>query len=234
MFWKRRQPRMPGRPTDDQAMTLLRGKLEELAPGFTRDCVVKNGMLLDLGVGWSVMVLPNHTDSPVHFDLGFSSGFKKPLIADCISGIGEGRAAFDSLLHIWAETSGACFLEMTAGEGYATHLTEGPAALPGWHTISSGVIGYGVDDATNDALQAAMLDSDLLGVLGEDISADFDRPELNGIKAYLCRTPTVTVAEIRINGHAARRASDAMARLPWPEVTETSIARFYAVAVHPA
>ena len=63
--------------------------------------------------------------------------------------------------------------------------------------------------------------------------ADFDRPGRNGIKVFLCRTPTSVTAEVRINGRPAERASEAMGRLPWPEVTRTAFARFYAVAVPP-
>lgn len=228
------QPPTPGRPTDDQAMTLLRARIEELAPGLTRHCVVKDGILLDRHAGWSIMVLPPHADGLLHFDLGFSTGPKQPLIVDCISGVGQGRAGFDTVLHIWGETSGACFLEMMSGGDFATHLREGPEALPGWHTISSGVIAYGPDDAANHAVQAAMLDSDLLHALGDEIKADFDRPRLNGIKVFLCRTPESTTAEVRVNGRPAERASEAMARLPWPDVTATAFARFYAVASHPA
>jgi hypothetical protein len=51
---------------------------------------------------------------------------------------------------------------------------DGPIALPGWHAITSGVIGYGWDTASNEALQMALVDSDLLHALGDDIKADFD------------------------------------------------------------
>jgi hypothetical protein len=91
----------------------------------------------------------------------------------------------------------------------------------------------GTDTASNHAVQGALVDHDLLRTLGEEIKADFDRPGRNGIKVFLCRTPTSVTAEIRINGRAAGRASEAMGRLLWPEVTRTAFARFYAVAVHP-
>ncbi|RSM74253.1 hypothetical protein DMB66_02265 [Actinoplanes sp. ATCC 53533] len=220
-------------------MALLRDKLEELAPGFTKGSWVKNGMLFGRHSPWAVMSLPNHTESPEHFDLGFSTRLGESeagLIIDCISGFGTGPAAFDTVLHIWSETSGACFLEMaTGGTGrYATHLRDDdPAAIPGWHTISSGVLGYGPDDASNEVLQAAVLDSQILRALAAELTPDLDRPELNGVKVYLCRTPDSTIAEIRVNGEPAVLASEAMAAHPWPNVAVSAIARFYAVAVHP-
>lgn len=219
-----------GRPSDDRAMGLLREKMRRLAPGLADHAVVEGGVLLEPHAGWSVAVLPNHTDSPLHFDLALSAGAGQPPLVDCVSGLGEGKRGFETLLHIWAETSGACFLEMLTGQGFAEHL---PETLPGWHTISSGVIGYGPDDQSNEVMQAAMLDSDLLRVIGGDLVAGFDRPAVNGLKVYLCRTPDTLIAEVRINGQVAGRATDALARLPWPAVRETAVVRFYAVAVHP-
>jgi hypothetical protein len=241
MFWSRAkpQPPPPDRLTDDEAMALLRGKLEELAPGFARGSTVKNGILIGRHRPWAVMSLPNHTDHPGHFDIGFSTTLGAPgpgVIIDCISGFGTGPAAFDTVLHIWSETSGACFLEMaTGGTGrYATHLRDlDPAAIPGWHTISSGVLGYGPDEASNEVLQAAMLDSQILSALAPKLTPVMDRPELNGIKVFLCRSPDSTTAEIRVNGEPAVLASEAMAAHPWPAVAAPTMARFYAVAVHP-
>jgi len=186
-----------------------------------------------------VMMMPNHTDDPAHFDLGFSVDLREPgrhVVLDCVSGIGTDPGAVGTAVHIWAETSGACFLEMACGGTgqFATHLGEGDsAAVPGWHTISSGVISYGPDDASNHALQAAMLDSELLRTLAAELTPALTLPRLNGLKVFLCRTPDTTIAEIRINGEPAVPASEAMARLPWPDVADTTMARFYAVAAHP-
>jgi hypothetical protein len=246
MFWKRAKPQeptpepTPERPSDDRVMALLRDRIEELAPGFAVGSTVRNGILLGGERPWAVMMLPNHTGHPGHFDLGFSPSLGGPdrdVVVDCISGLGTGSQAADMAVHIWAETSGACFLEMAGGGTgrFATHLSDGDsAAVPGWHTISSGVISYGHDDASNHALQTAMLDSELLRTLAAELTPALNRPQLNGIKVFLCRTPDSTVAEIRINGEESVLASDAMAALPWPDVKSTAMARFYAVAVQPA
>jgi hypothetical protein len=250
MFWKRAKPEpeplpqpvpqpAPGRPSDDQFMALVRDKIEEIAPGFTRGSAIKNGILLGRHRPWAVMMMPNHTDDPGHFDLGFSVDVREPgrhVVVDCVSSVGTDPAAVDTAVHIWGETSGACFLEMAGGGAgqFATHLGEGDsAAVPGWHTISSGVISYGLDDASSHALQAAMLDGELLRTLAAELTPALSQPRLNGIKMFLCRTPETTIAEIRINGEPAAPASEAMARLPWPDVADTTIARFYAVATYP-
>ncbi len=139
-------------------------------------------------------------------------------------------------LRIWGETSGACFLEMaTGGQGeFADHLRDGDsAALPGWHTISSGVLSYGRDPDGNQVLQRALLDHEVLRTLAAQIRPALDRPQLNGIKVFVCRTPDSITTEVRINGEPAEEASAAMAALSWPALTETAMARFYAVAVHP-
>jgi hypothetical protein len=61
MLWKRAKPHQPppDRPTDDQAMALLRDKIEELAPGFNAGSVVKDGMLIGRNRPWAVMSLPD-------------------------------------------------------------------------------------------------------------------------------------------------------------------------------
>ncbi len=51
---------------------------------------------------------------------------------------------------------------------------------------------------------------------------------------YYHRTPTSATAEVRVNGEPHQAASQALAALPWPEVTAPATARFYAVAVRPA
>ena len=240
MFWKRAKPRPPERPTDDEVMVLLRNRIEELEPGFTDRSAVRNGTLIGHEGQWVVMSLPHHTDQVGHFDLGFSTTpgtGEQDMIIDCISGFGTRPAAFDTVLHIWSETSGACFLELaTGGTGrYATHLRDlDPAAIPGWHTISSGVLSYGPDEASNELLQAALLDSRILRTVADELIPVLDRPHLNGVKVFLCRTPDSTTAEVRVNGGPAVAASEAMAAYPWPDVAAPAMARFYAVAVHPS
>jgi hypothetical protein len=233
MFWKRTEPdRLP----DARALTLLRGKIKQLAPEVAAGSVVRDGVLAGGRQPWAVRILPNHTDHPGHFDIGFSPS-ENEWVVDCISGFGTGADAFGTVLHLWAETSGACFLEMASGGtgDYAFHLRDGDSAgLPGWHTISSGVVGYGADDRSNHVLQEAMLDSEALRVLAPAVTPALDRSGINGIKVFLCRTPETVVAEVRVNGVPADDASEYLAGLDWPVVRDTAMVRFYAVAVHPS
>ena len=124
----------------------------------------------------------------------------------------------------------------TGGTGrYATHVDDvDPAGIPGWHMISSGVLGYGPDDASNEVLQAAVLDSQILRALAAELTPALDRPELNGIKVFLGRPRTRPPP--RSESTASRPSSPPK---PWPR----TLARWAAprdgpvlcpVAVHPS
>jgi hypothetical protein len=140
------------------------------------------------------------------------------------------------MVHIWRETSGACLAEMSTRRGeYASHLDgSDPAGLPGWHSVVSGTLAYGPDSTSNNALQAALLDHEVLHAIAPQLVPALDRPAHNGIKVFYHRTPTSATAEIRVNGLPHQAASQALAALPWPTVTAPTFARFYAVAVRPA
>jgi Family of unknown function (DUF6348) len=216
-------------------MELLRDALGEIAPSLVEGCQIRNGIMAGVQ-GWGLMALPNHTDDPRHFDIGFAVAPQPGVIADCINGIGSAHEAAAMMVRIWRETSGACLAEMlTRRSEYASHLDgSDPAGLPGWHSVVSGVIAYGSDPASNDALQAALLDHAVLRAIAPQLLPALDRPAHNGIKVYYFRSPTSAIAEIRVNGERHEPASQALAALPWPKVNAPAIARFYAVAVHPA
>jgi hypothetical protein len=221
-------------------MELLRSALGQIAPPLAGGGSVSNGILVG-ATGWALMALPNHTDSPRHFDIGFVPSMDSPqraVLPDCISGIGDSaQDAAAMMAHVWRETSGACLAEMLTRHGdYAAHLDgSAPSGLPGWHSVVSGVLGYGSDPASSTALQAALLDHEVLRTLAPALVPALDRPAHNAIKVFCHRTPTSTTAEIRVNGVPHRAAARALAAaLPWPEVTASTTARFYAVTVHPA
>lgn len=140
------------------------------------------------------------------------------------------------MVQIWRETSGACLAEMlTRRSEYAFHIDGSHSSgLPGWHSVVSGALAYGPDAASNDALQAALLDHEVLRTIAPQLVPALDRPTHNGIKVFHHRTPTSATAEIRVNGRPDQAAGRALAALPWPNVTAPTWARFYAVAVHPA
>jgi hypothetical protein len=232
MFGKRPPPWDPAsgrRPSDDQLMELLRGKLLEVAPPIAAGSTVDEGVLV--GRGWSLTALPNHTGRPGHFDIGFVAVPGAPVIADCISGTGPMETAVRHMLRIWAGTSGACFLAMVdpPRESHAVRLDGAdPAGIEGWHTLVSDVIGYGTDPESTHALQTALMERPVL----RETAPKLDRPRDNGVKVYLHRTPTATTGEVRVNGTPDAAATQALAALPWPEVTAPTTARFYAVALN--
>jgi hypothetical protein len=51
---------------------------------------------------------------------------------------------------------------------------------------------------------------------------------------YYVRTPNDAIADVRVNGQRHEAASAALVALPWPDVTEPTMVRFYAVATEPA
>lgn len=216
-------------------MELLRDALEEIAPPLVDGCQIRNGMLAG-AQGWGLMVLPNHTDDPRHFDIGFILSPQPAILADCISGIGSAHEAAAMMVRIWRETSGACLAEMLTRRGeYASHVDGSDSVgLPGWHCVVSSVLAYGPDPASNDTLQAALVDRDVLRAIAPQLVPVLDRPAHNGIKVFYHRTPTSATAEVRVNGVPHQAASQALAALPWPEVSAPTTARFYAVAVRPA
>lgn len=231
MYGERVRPWNPatGRPSDDQLMDLLRRKIAELAPEIASGSRVDQGFLVGPG-SWSLMPLPNHTGRPGHFDIGFvPADHAAPVLADCINGVGPMDAAVDHVVDVWARTSGACFLSMLTGSPRWAARLDGshPAAMPGWHTISSGVVGHGPDAG---ALADAMAIRPVLSAAAPALP----RSSHNGIKVYLHRTPDSTTTEIRVNGVPDPSAAQRMAALPWPEVSAPSTVRFYAVALAPA
>jgi hypothetical protein len=213
-------------------MDLLRGKLLEIAPEVAAGSRIDQGILVGRQP-WSLMALPNHTGRPSHFDIGFAPDVKSPgsrVIADCISGTGPLSDAVGQMLHVWSQTSGACFLEMIdPGARHAARLDgTDPAGIPGWHTIVSDVVGYGTDLGSAEALQKALAERPVL----RETSPRLPWERHNGIKVYLHKTPTGTTGEVRVNGVPDAAASQSLAAMPWPSVSAPSTARFYAVAVH--
>lgn len=216
-------------------MELLREALGEMAPALVDGGQIRNGMMAG-AQGWGLMALPNHTDDPGHFDIGFVVPPQPAVIPDCISGLGSPHQAAAMAARIWRDTSGACLAEMlTRRGGYASHVDGSDSVgLPGWHSVVSPVLAYGPDPTSSDTLQAALVERDVLRDVAPHLLPALDRPAHNGIKVFYHRTPTSATAEIRVNGVPDEASSRALAALPWPEVTAPTTARFYAVAVRPA
>lgn len=234
MFGKRKD----ARPSDDAFLALLHKKVAAEEPVLLKQASIRKGILVG-GQGWSVMVLPaTHSNNPNHYDLGFVLNLeaKDRVIVDCVQGFGTPAQAIDNVLHIWRETSGACFLELLTMRGeYATHFDgDDSSGITGWHTVASGVIAYGSDDATNNRMQSAMLDNKVMRALSGSIVPSLDPGSANGIKFFYIRAANQSVtAEVRINGQVDEEATEALIALDWPDVNHGSAVRCYAVALHP-
>lgn len=224
------------RPTDDEFLAMVRDRVGQIAPALVGQSQIRDGLLVGLPA-WSVMMLPNHTDSASHFDIGFNADLDSGLggiVTDCLSGVGPMPDALEQVLRIWLETSGACFLELLTRNGrYASRLDAGsPVGLPGWQVIVSPVTGYsyGAGDAGGKALRNAMLRNAVLSQLADHLLPLLTRPGNNGIKIFYFRGLESAIAEIRVNGVADPVASQALADLEWPAITEPAVVRCYAIA----
>jgi Family of unknown function (DUF6348) len=227
------------RPTDNEFLALVRDQIAEAAPTMVRQCEIRDGLMVGLPA-WSVMMLPNHTSSQGHFDIGFNPDLEagqRGVVTDCLSGLGPLREAVGQVLRIWLETSGACFLEMLTGDGrFADHLDGAePDGLPGWLAITSPITGYsyGGDQASALALRDAMGRNAVLNRLAGRLRPLLTKPVNNGIKFFYFKKPDAAIAEVRVNGVADPAASQALAELDWPDVSEPAIVRYYAVATQP-
>lgn len=180
----------------------------------------------------------NHTDSPRHLDLNFVLNVQRPAettISDCISGIGGSvEQAQRQAVDIWARLTAAAVMELLDnGGGYATHYRgDDPFGFPGWHCITSGLIGWsgGPDPA---AVQEWALGRKFLAHLAPAVVAGLDRPRLNGIKVLFGGAGAYETAEVRINGVHDARSSAALAAMDWPRLANATFARMFFLLVHP-
>jgi hypothetical protein len=131
----------------------------------------------------------------------------------------------------WVHTAGACLLELLDRDGtFADH--EGPAAergVPGWHVISSGAVGSGLDSTENRRLQEALMEANVLHRIADSFTADLESPFFNGVKVFIGGRPGAMQAEIRVNGERHEAASAALAGLALPVPATFTAVRYYAL-----
>lgn len=154
MSWIRRRPRATEPPEsrlpDLDFLSLIRDALEEVAPGCTAGAELK-GNSLESPHGWAVAVGPAGHGDDRHYDLiafpDVSIQPDVPCFVDCVVVVTTARDAAG----LWARSAGACMLELLyEREELAEHC--GPDAeggVPGWRSISSGVLAYGLSDREN-------------------------------------------------------------------------------------
>nr|WTB29723.1 DUF2199 domain-containing protein [Streptomyces sp. NBC_00830] len=235
MSWIRRRARDAEPPSDRlpdlEFLALVKASLEEYAPGVTQGTELKGSSLISPS-GWAVAVAPPQHGGGRHYDLvalpDVSVQPEVPCFLDCVVAMAEDpRRAADS----WVQTAGACLLELLDRRGrFADHA--GPdhkRGLPGWHSITSGAVGLGLDTAENRRLQTALVDANVLHRIADTLTADLESPYFNGVKVFYGGRPGAMQAEVRVNGERHEAASAAMAALNLPEPTAFTTVRYYAL-----
>ncbi|MFE4698835.1 DUF6348 family protein [Streptomyces sp. NPDC056738] len=235
MPWIRRRARKD-RPSEERLsdlefLALVKASLEEYAPGVTQDAELK-GNSLSSPSGWAVGVAPPHHGGGRHYDLvampDVSLQPDVPCFMDCVVAVsGDARKAAD----VWVQTAGACLLELLDPRSrFADHLEpDDERGVPGWHSIVSGTIAFGLDGAENRRLQTALLDANVLHRIADSFTAELESPYFNGVKVFYGGRPGAMQAEIRVNGERHEAASTAMAALELPEPKVFTVARHYAL-----
>jgi len=235
MSWIRRRVRDAEPPSDRlpdlEFLALVQASLEEYAPGVTQGTELKGSSLISPR-GWAIAVAPPRHGGGHHYDLvafpDVSLQPDVPCFLDCVVAMAEDpRRAADS----WVQTAGACLLELLdRRERFADHA--GPddrRGVPGWHSITSGAVGLGLDVAENRRLQTALLDMNVLHRIAGTFTPDLESPFFNGVKVFYGGLPGAMQAEVRVNGERHDAASAAMTALNLPEPTAFTTVRYYAL-----
>ncbi|MFF9813456.1 DUF6348 family protein [Streptomyces sp. NPDC014006] len=233
--WIRRRTRKEEPPAnrlpDLEFLALVRGGLEEFAPGVTQGAQLKGNSLISPH-GWAVAVAPPHHGGGHHYDLvalpdvGLQPDV--PCFMDCVVSM---SADPQDAANTWVQTAGACLLELLDHrEHFAGHAgPDDERGVPGWHVITSGAVGLGRDVDENRRLQGALLEANVLHRIADSFTADLESPFFNGVKVFYGGSPGAMQAEIRVNGERHEAASAAMAALGLPEPTTFTAVRFYAL-----
>lgn len=235
MSWIRRRARKAQqseeRLPDLEFLALVKASLEDFAPGVTRGAELK-GNSLSSPNGWAVGVTPPHHGGGRHYDLvalpDVSLQPDVPCFTDCVVAMsGDPRKAAD----VWVQTAGACMLELLDPRSrFADHV--GPdheRGVPGWHSIISGTVAFGLDGAENRRLQTALLDANVLHRIADTFTGDLESPYFNGVKVFYGGRSGAMQTEIRVNGERHETASAAMAALNLPEPKAFTAVRHYAL-----
>ncbi|RMI44476.1 DUF2199 domain-containing protein [Actinomadura harenae] len=210
----------------------MRERLEAYAPGATRGAELKGDSLLSPR-GWAIAVAPPEHAGGHHYDVvafpDVSVQPDVPCFRDCAVAVaGDPRQAADA----WTQTAGACLLELvSAGDGdFAGRVgPSGEQGVPGWSSIISGVLGYGMDEGENERLQAALIEANVLHRIADALGPALESPFFNGVRIFYGGAPGSMTCEVRVNGEYDEAASAAMAALGLPEPTAFTVVRLFAL-----
>ncbi|MCX5272652.1 DUF6348 family protein [Streptomyces virginiae] len=236
MSWIRRHLRRTeppaGRLPDLDFLALVRDALEEVAPGCTAGAELQ-GNSLESPQGWAVAVGPPGHGDDRHYDLiafpDVSIQPDVPCFVDCVVVVTTARDAAG----LWARSAGACLLELLyEHEELADH--RGPDdehGVPGWRSISSGALAYGLSDQENLRLQNALVEADVLREIADTFTADLESVWFNGVRVFYGGVPGAMEAEVRVNGERHEAASAALAALGLPEPTVFTVVRSFTLVL---
>ncbi|GHF20314.1 hypothetical protein GCM10014715_88610 [Streptomyces spiralis] len=233
MPWIRRRARKAEQPDDRlpdlEFLALVKASLEAFAPGVTEGAELKGNSLLSPH-GWAVAVAPPQHGGGRHYDLvalpDVSVQPDVPCFTDCVVAMSpDPREAADS----WVQTAGACLLELLdQRKRFADQAgPEHERGVPGWHSIISGAVAFGLDTTENRRMQGALLDANVLHRIADTFTADLESPFFNGVRVFYGGQPGAMEMEIRINGERHETASAAMTALNLPEPTAFTAVRYY-------
>jgi hypothetical protein len=235
MSWIRRRPRKVEQPSDRlpdlEFLALVKERLEAFSPGATRGAELKGNSLLSPD-GWAVAVTPPQHGGGRHYDLvafpDVSIQPDVPCFVDCVVAMSaDPREAADA----WVQTAGACLLELFDQRECFADLVgpEDERGVPGFRSVVSGAVAFGLDATENRRMQGALLAVNVLHRIADTFTADLESPFFNGVKVFYGGRPGATQTEVRINGVRHEVASAAMAALDLPEPTVFTAVRYFAL-----
>ncbi|MEV4253159.1 DUF6348 family protein [Spirillospora sp. NPDC049652] len=216
---------------DLEFLALVRDCLEEYAPGAAHGAELKGNTLFSPD-GWAIGVAPpDHADGH-HYDLiAFPDVTVQPDVPcflDCAVAVtGDPRQAAAA----WVQTAGACLLELLRADGRFADRA-GPRherGVPGWRSITSGVLGYGLDTAENERLQSALVEANVLHRIAAELAPALESPFFNGVRVFYGGRPGAMECEVRVNGERDEAASAALAALDLPEPSVFTVVRYFAL-----
>lgn len=169
-----------------------------------------------------------HVDLGYVLELGRADG---PVVWDCTAGLGRTEEEqLDSAVRMWATTTAAAVVEFQEGRGehgdhYRTEL------LPGWQAVQgpAAVFGFG-----SERLADWLADHQVLPELAAALAPELAGPVpagVTGVKLFFGGRLGEDVAEVRIGGEVAERASAALRALGWPRGERLCWARLFVLLV---
>ncbi len=210
---------------------------ERLTSAFGREWTVEPGRLKGPGT-LAVQLGADHTGLARHLDIDFVLSDQRPgdtTVPDCVTGYGASvEDAVGQAADTWVSTTAAALHELLDQKGqYADHQPAGaPDGFPGWHSIHSGIAGWGQSGGDTSAVANWIAAHPLAPHLAPVLAGDYPRDHLVGLKILLGGDRESVTAEVRVNGVRHEAASDAVGRLPFPRGEHLAFARCFILLVH--